>query len=577
MMNIPPRLSLGNRFPFVQISAFFFLSFASTLCSRADVRMPGIFGDHMVLQQELKVPIWGTADPGEKVTVTAGAHSGSATADAGGKWRVDLPPFVPSTLAFTLTVAGHNTLKFEDVLIGEVWVASGQSNMELPLFMLPIAADTEAHAADPQLRLFIVTKKVGLAPVTDVDGKWELCSADSVKNFSAIAYFFGRELRAKLNRPVGLIDSCWGGTPIAAWISLPGLQKAPAFQDQVDHHAFVLDYVAHYPEKLAAFAPTLKAWNDQYKAAYDGKLAQWSADVQKAQGAGHPPPPQPAPPAPIPSPPADLSQDFHAPTALFDGMISPLMPYSIRGVIWYQGENNVGEAVEYRTLFPRLISDWREGWGQGDFPFLFVQLAGLAPSGKFSADNTQYANADWPLLREAQAMALTLPNTGMATAIDIGDVGGIHPPDKIDVGLRLALAARHVAYGEDIVDSGPTFGKMTVQGNVIRVSFTHLGGGLVLADAPTTMQGCLPTPTTDLLGFAIAGADQKFVLAQAKIDGATVVVSSPDVPNPVAVRYDWANLTQANLYNKELLPALPFRTDNWDAVISPALPPVQKP
>jgi sialate O-acetylesterase len=455
-------------------------------------------------------------------------------------------------------------------------VASGQSNMELPIFMLPVAADTEAHAADPQLRLFIVTKKVGLAPVSDVDGKWELCSADSVKNFSAIAYFFGRELRAKLNRPVGLIDSCWGGTPIAAWISLPGLQKAPAFQDQGDHHAFVLDYVAHYPEKLAAFAPTLKAWNDQYKAAYDARLAQWNADVQKAQGAGQPPPPQPTPPVPIPVPPADLSQDFHAPTALFDGMISPLMPYGIRGVIWYQGENNIFDAVEYRTLFPRLITDWREGWGQGDFPFLFVQLAGLAPNGKFSADNTLNANADWPLLREAQAMALTLPNTGMATAIDIGDVGGIHPPDKVDVGLRLALAARHVAYGEDVVDSGPTFDKMTVEGSAVRVSFTHLGGGLVLADAPVTMQGCLPTPTTDLLGFAIAGADQKFVLAQAKIDGATVVVSSPDVPNPVAVRYDWANLTQANLYNKELLPALPFRTDNWDAVISPALPPVQK-
>jgi len=260
---------------------------------------------------------------------------------------------------------------------------------------------------------------------------------------------------------------------------------------------------------------------------------------------------------------------------LYNGMIAPLLPYGIRGVIWYQGENNAGEAVEYRTLFPRLITDWREKWGQGDFPFLFVQLAGLAINGQYAADNSLYANADWPLLREAQTMALRLPDTAVATAIDLGDVSGIHPPDKLDVGLRLALAARHLAYGQDVVYSGPVFDKMTTEGNAIRVLFRQLGGGLVLADSPWTLCGCLPTPTNEPLGFVIADAGRKFVLAKARIDGETVVVSSPEVPNPVAVRYDWGNLTQANLYNKENLPCLPFRTDNWDDVISPALPPIR--
>jgi sialate O-acetylesterase len=549
-------------------------SLAGIFPLHADIKMPAIFGNHMVLQQEMKVPVWGTADVGEKVTVSAGDHTGTGTADSTGKWRVDLAPFAQNTPSMTVTVTGHNTIRFDDVLVGDVWLASGQSNMELPLYVLPIGADTEAHAADPQLRLFLVTKKASpMEPETEVEGKWELCSPDSVKPFSAIAYFFGRELRRKLNRPIGLIGSYWGGTPICAWISLSGFPKDPLFQKYLDQHATVIEAMSHYDEKLADYQPKLKAWNDQYKAAYDAQITEWNTKVQKAKSAGQPPPSMPQPPVPVPEKPPDFTGNFYMPSALFNGMISPLAPYGIKGVIWYQGENDVGNAAEYRTLFPRLVTDWREKWDEGDFPFLFVQLAGLAPNGKFSADNTLYANADWPLQREAQTMALALPNTAVATAIDLGDVNGIHPPDKLDVGLRLALAARHVAYGENIVFSGPVFDKMVVEGNNVRISFTQIGGGLILADSPSTLAGCLPTPTTDLLGFVIAGADKKFVLAQARIDGVTVVVSSPDVPNPVAVRYDWANLTQANLYNKEGLPALPFRTDNWDDIISPAIPP----
>ena len=484
--------------------------------------MPAIFGDHMVLQQELKVPLWGMADPGEKVTVTAGDHTGMAMADSSGKWRVDLEPFTPNTPTITVTVVGHNTLKFDDVLIGDVWIASGQSNMEFAFahggnhpedntgYLGGVLNEpTEiARTNDPQMRLFYVAHDMSLTPVDDVKGKWLLCTPETVADFSGVAYYFGRDLRNTFHRPIGLIGSYYGGTGAEAWTSETGLQKPPPFQGEVDH--------------------------------------------LKQLRAVHPPP----------------ALERHMPTVLFNGMISPLVPYGIKGVIWYQGEDNGGNPVPYRTLFPRLITDWREKWGQGDFPFLFVQIAGWGGNGGPAGNN-------WPMLREAQAMALKLPNTGMATAVDVGDTYNIHPADKLDVGDRLALVARHVAYGQDLIFSGPTYDKMTVEGNTIRVSFTPADPGLVISRPPHPIADEAPIPTTDLLGFVIAGADKKFVQAQAKIDGSTVVVSSPDVPNPVAVRYDWAHSTQANLYGKESLPALPFRSDNWDDVVSPAFPPAQ--
>ena len=258
--------------------------------------------------------------------------------------------------------------------------------------------------------------------------------------------------------------------------------------------------------------------------------------------------------------------DRHTPTVLFNGMIAPLIPFAIKGVIWYQGEDNGGNPLPYRTLFPRLITDWREKWGEGDFPFLWVQLAGWAGNGGPAGNN-------WPLLREAQAMTLSLPKTGMATAVDIGDAYDIHPIDKASVAARLALAARKVAYGQDVVDQGPVFDKMTVTGNSARVTFTNPGGGLKIGSPPRKPLHEAPTPTDKLLGFVISGADKKFVPADAKIDGDAVIVSSPDVPSPVAVRYWWAHSTQANLYNNAGLPALPFRTDDWNDIVSPAFPP----
>jgi sialate O-acetylesterase len=512
---------MQRHFPFGFVPLVLAFAFTGVSQIHADVKMPAIFGDHMVLQQELRVPVWGTASPGEKVRVTAGDQSASTTADGSGKWRVDLAPFAANTPAMTVTVVGKNTLTFQDVLIGDVWLASGQSNMEFAfahggthpedntgyLGGVLDAANEDAKANDPALRIFYVAHKMSVTPVDDVVGKWELCTSESIADFSGVAYYFGREIRHAFHRPVGLIGSYYGGTGCEAWTSLDGFEKDPPFADKVD------------------------------------QIKQLRA-----------------------APPAALER--HMPSVLYNGMIAPLVPYAIKGVIWYQGEDNGGNPVPYRTLFPRLITDWRERWGEGDFPFLFVQLAEWGGNGGPAGNN-------WPMLREAQAMALALPNTGMATAIDIGDTYTIHPSDKLDVGIRLGLVAKHVAYGQELIYSGPTYDKMTVEGNTIRVSFTPSDPGLNIGVSPHPPADEAPIPTTDLLGFVIAGADQKFVQADAKIDGATVVVSSPQVPNPVAVRYDWAHSTQANLYGKDNLPALPFRSDNWDNVVSPAFPPAQ--
>jgi sialate O-acetylesterase len=499
------------------------LGFIGSFRLEADVKMPALFGDHMVLQQETKVPVWGKADPGEKVTVTAGDHSGSATTDASGKWRVDLPPFAPGAPPLTVTVSGKSSITFKDVLIGDVWLASGQSNMEFAMARygdfpadnsgyaggVPDAKHDIDNSADPEMRLFHVVHHMAFDPADDLVGEWELCKPESVELFSAVAYYFGKNLRENLHRPIGLIESCYGGTTSQPWTSLAGLQKDPPFQDELNNLSNIR------------------------KGNPDGK------NIER-----------------------------HTPTVLFNGMIAPLIPYAMKGVIWYQGEDNGGNPLPYRTLFPRLITDWREKWGQGDFPFFWVQLAGWGGNGGPAGNN-------WPLLREAQAMALSLPHTGMATAIDVGDTYDIHPIDKADVGARLALTARHVAYGQDVIDQGPVYDKMAVNGNAIRVSFTQLGGGLKIGSPPRKPLNEAPTPTTDLLGFVIAGADRKFVQAQAKIDGDGVVVSSPEVPNPVAVRYWWAHSTQANLYSNDGLPALPFRSDDWNDVVSPAFPPAK--
>jgi len=552
------------------------------LPSLADVRLPALFGDHMVLQQDIKIPVWGWADAGEAVTVTLGDKTAKTTADANGKWRVDLDPGATATAPLTLTVAGKNALKFEDVLVGDVWVCSGQSNMEFDLggdfggrhsFGGAANAATAVPAAhDPQLRLFVVTKKIALHPESDVVGKWEVCTPDSAALFSAVGYFFGQELRHSLHRPIGLIGTYWGGQPAQAFTSLSGLQKDPPFSSYVGLYEKILaDYPKakeDYPAALAAYQDKVKEWKETVAPTYEPILKLWVDAVNQAQASGQPAPPKPAPSAPVPKAPSLPEGPPHTPTVLYNGMIAPLIPYAIKGVIWYQGEANAGNGLEYQTLFPRMISDWREKWNQGDFPFLFVQLA------NFMAPQSKPSEGGWACLREAQLKTLSLPDTGMAVIIDIGEANTIHPLDKLDVGLRLALAAKHVAYKQDLVYSGPIYGSMSVEGNKIRLTFKDTGGGLQMGTPPWTLTGAPAPAPTELTGFAIAGADQNWVWAQAKIEGNTVVVSSDQAASPVAVRYGWANNPPCNLYNKEGLPASPFRTDDWtDPMPAPVTPP----
>ncbi len=554
------------------------LVFAWAGPSQADVRLPALFGSHMVLEQESKIPVWGWADPGEAVTVTLGGHTAKTTAAADGKWRVDLEPVATNATPLTLTVAGKNTLKFDDVLVGDVWVCSGQSNMEFDLggdwggkhsFGGAANAATAVPAAnDPQLRLFVVQHKIALQPESDVVGEWQVCTPDSAALFSAVGYFFGQELRRTLHRPIGLIGTYWGGMPAQAFTSLSGLQKDPPFAHYVDvYQKRVAAYPKakeDYPAAVAAFNEKLKQWNETVAPVYNPILKQWQDAVAQAHATGQPEPPKPIASAPMPKAPTLPEGAPSTPTVLYNGMIAPLIPYAIKGVIWYQGESNAGNGLEYQTLFPRMITDWREKWNQGDFPFLYVQLAA------YLAAQKQPSEGGWAYLREAQLTTLALPNTGMAVAIDIGNANDVHPKDKLDVGLRLALAAKHVAYQQDLVYSGPIYDSMKIEGNKIRVSFKHTGGGLQMSAPPWTPNGVPAPAPTELTGFAIAGADQKWVWAQANIDGNTVVVSSDQVPAPVAVRYGWANNPPCNLYNKEGLPASPFRTDDWP---QPAPPP----
>ena len=503
---------------------------SGALPARADVRLPGIFGDHMVLQEAATLPVWGWANPQEKVVVTFGNAQAAATAGPDGKWRVDLPALPAGTPAGTLRVAAANTITLRDVLVGEVWLCSGQSNMELPLTKTDDAAGAAAQANDAQLRLCRVPANLALAPrddlapTTPAADLWEVCTPATVGQFSAAGYYFGKNLRATLKRPVGLIEAAWGGTAAQVWTDPATLQSDPQFHHYVQEQQ---KFAANYPGGDADFA------------------AQVAAQTQPGQKPG-----------------ASLVRRGFGPTipgSLFDAMIHPLIPFAIKGVIWYQGEDNAtpAAALEYARLFPAMITGWRTLWKEGDFPFLYVQLANLA----------QRYRDNWPLVREAQLKTLALPGTGMAVTIDIGTPYYIHPPDKADVGLRLSLLARHVAYAENVVCSGPLYASMQVEGARLRVRFRPetVGGGLAIGRSPWKDPKATTIPsTTELQGFLIAGPDRKWVEAQTAIEGNTVVVASAQVPNPAAVRYAWAQSPLANLYNKDGLPGSPFRTDDWD-------------
>jgi sialate O-acetylesterase len=646
------------------------------------LKLNSLFADHMVLQRERPIAVWGTGAPGERVTISVAGKSAEAKTDGDGKWSAQLPA-LPAGGPFEMTVQGEGRSKtFRDVLIGEVWIGSGQSNMEWPVEASDNAEAEERSANFPNIRMFTVVKRGAGEPIDEAAGEWIASAPESVKKFSAVLYFFGRHLHKVLGVPIGLIHTSWGGTPAEAWTSRSALRAEPATRrlverdeqsvkssDEVERAKNDLQRAfAEWEEEVyhkdlsnegvgrgwasAAFddaswktmeLPNVwqsaglshngavwfrrqldvpAAWAgkdltlelgalDDFDTTYfngeqvgatgketpnfwmtprsyrlpgrlvkagknviavrifdrggvggfagtakqmalsrtDGEsiplAGQWRYEVEKAI-----PLLDMSKFRPAPQPPR-LPDDPWFSSSLYHGMIHPLIPYTIRGATWYQGESNADRAEQYRGLFAAMITDWRTRWGW-DFPFFFVQLA------NFTYPVPQPVDNEWAELREAQSAALRLPNTGMAVAIDIGDAADIHPRNKQDVGRRLALAAEKIVYGRDTVHSGPHFRTLKNEGNRIRLSFDHIGGGLIAQPR---------NGNKTLRGFAIAGEDRKFVWADATIDGRDVLVSSPTIAKPVAVRYGWhANPDTANLYNAEGLPASPFRTDTWPMI-----------
>jgi sialate O-acetylesterase len=630
---------------------------------RAEVRLPHVFGSHMVLQRQKPVPVWGWADPGEAITVTLHQQSHRAKADAGGRWRVTLDPMEAGG-PYQLTVRGRkNILTLDDVLLGEVWLCSGQSNMEWPLSR---AANAEAEirtATHPQIRQFLVKKAISLTPNDDLDGTWSVCSPETAGAFTAVGYFFARQVQQELNVPVGLVHSSWGGTHSETWTSREAMQTEPelrgalaklptdfesmrrsgqariaqliedqqgtlptatetrgwsggAFDDSGWRRMSVsgdwewrglpvFDGVVWFrreitvPENadLRGAVLRLGVVDDQDSTYVNGQLVGATNDrradrryvlpegvlkpgrnviavrVEDRGGAGGILGEGEA---------LQLRGDaWQVPltgewryriagafpssyeagpntygTLLFNAMIHPLLPYALRGAIWYQGESNAGRAHQYRRTFPLMIQDWRQHWsrtaGRDDpFPFLFVQLASFN-----SANGNSQRGSTWAELREAQTMALALPHTGMAVTSDIGEANDIHPRNKHDVGKRLAAEALRVAYGQNRVSAGPMYESMQAEGARVVLRFRNVGGGLRAQDKYEYLKG-----------FEVAGTDQQFHYAKAEIRGDQVVVWCEAVPAPVAVRYGWADDNgEVNLYNAEGFPAAPFRTDTWKGI-----------
>jgi sialate O-acetylesterase len=490
----------------------------------ADVRLPAVFGDHMVLQQGIPVPIWGWADEGERVTVEFRGQK-VATRAVNGQWWVKLKPLRAGG-PDAMVVRGHNYLGIQDVLVGEVWVCSGQSNMEWPLRASFAATNDIAQSANPNLRLFSVPKLRALVPTNDVRAAWQLSDPNSTPGFSAVAYYFGRALERDRRVPVGLIHSSWGGSPAEVWMSDGFLRGDPEYKK---------DIVDPYRETRRAYEQNLAQWEKERAAA-----AQAGQKFEKGR-----------------------SWEPWRPTELYNGMIAPLIPYALRGAIWYQGESNASRARQYRRLFVEMIANWRRDWGQGDFTFLAVQLAPWDRGKKraLAEITASPMESDWAELREAQNLATErLPKVGVAVITDVGDKDDIHPAKKEPVGERLALAARVLAYRERVHGLSPTCRSVRFQGAKAIVRFNHVGPGLEARGG-------------ELTGFAVAGADRVFAWAKAEVVGKDqVAVCSPEVANPVAVRYGWADYPVVNLWSKDGLPASPFRTDDFPMVTTPKKP-----
>jgi sialate O-acetylesterase len=488
-------------------SLFLMLATAGSFAmARAEVALPKIFSSHMVLQRDMPIHIWGTATPGEQVAVSLHGSSSAAAADKAGRWSVYLAPQSAGG-PFTLEVRATNTIQLEDILLGDLWFASGQSNMEMPLAGFSNAAlkDSEkeiAAANHPDLRLLLVGRDTSDYPLDDIKSAtgWSVCTPETARNFSAAAYFFARDLQKHQHVAIGLIDSTWGGTPAEAWMSLNGISSDAA----------LMPLFAARAERMDRESSERRLDQIDKQAKVEGKTTT---------------PPRPWHPDPA----------SWGPAALYNAMVAPFTPMPIRGVIWYQGESNskLNTVELYNRLFSGMIQDWRRQWREGDFPFLFVQISAYAST----------PQENWGLLRDAQRRTLSLANTGMAVTIDAGDEHNVHPADKQVVGERLSLLAREMVYGEQVADSGPLFRLAYPQGGAMHVWFDH-AEGLTARGAPE--------------GFEVAGADGNFVAAKARIEAGTVVADSPSVPEPRYVRYAWPNFPTANLYNGAGLPASTF-------------------
>ncbi|RZU41504.1 sialate O-acetylesterase [Edaphobacter modestus] len=479
---------------------------AISVTAHAEVALPKIFSSHMVLQRDMPVHIWGTALPGEQVAVSFHGSSVSATADRAGRWSVYLPPQLAGG-PFSLTVRAANTVQLDDIFLGDLWFASGQSNMEMPLagFSGADLKDSEkeiAAANHPEIRLLHVAQDTSDYPLEDVKGAtgWSICTPETARTFSAAAYFFARDLQQHQKVAIGLIDSTWGGTPAEAWVSLTGIAADSSLMPV-----------------FAARADRMDRESSERRLDQIDKRAKLEGKGSTSPRPWHPDPAS------------------WQPAALFNAMVAPFTPLPIRGVIWYQGESNskLNTVELYNRLFSSLIQDWRRQWRQGDFPFLFVQISAYAST----------PQENWGLLRDAQRRTLSLANTGMAVTIDSGDEHNVHPAKKQIVGERLSLLARKMVYGEQVAASGPLFRLAYPEGGAMHVWFNN-AEGLTAQGAPE--------------GFEVAGADGNFVAAKARIEGDTVVASSPSVPEPRYVRYAWPNFPSANLYNAAGLPASTF-------------------
>jgi sialate O-acetylesterase len=494
----------------------------STVLAQANVVLPDVIGPAMVLQRDRPVPIWGQADAGEVVTVRFAGQLKKTVAGPDGKWLLRLDPLHTNASSATMTISGKNTIELKDILVGEVWLVAGQSNMQRLLSETANGEAAIAAADQPLIRLFNVSRQVAFKHKSPPLAQWQACSPESVKEFSAAGYYFAVELQKEIKVPIGLINSSYGGSQAEAWTPVEYLLASDDLKPTVER---------------------TRIWDSErpkVKEEYEQQLKQWRSDVDKAKATGARPQPSPAVP--------DALREYRIASSIYDGMIAPLIPFSIRGAFWYQGESNEARAQQYGLLLPNMIKAWRERWGEGDFPFGIIQLP------NYRDPKPEPADEAWSHVREAQRRtAVMTRNTGLIVTIDIGEAHDIHPKNKLDVGKRMALWALADVYGRKLTRTGPTFRTAKISGSKIVITFDDVGQGLRIRDGDKLDE------------FAIAGADRKWHWAQARIVGKNrVEVWSNSEPQPLAVRYAFNNNPKhPNLTNETGLPAAPFRTDDW--------------